>query len=919
MKKQLTILAVLVIGVIATLLVPTTTFAAGESFEFSGSSEASGYGGSKIVASKSSSFSKSTTFTKVSESEAAKYGAKVSGYSVYYKTDSFNLTDAATMYPACKTDPAFIALKSDTASKGILYPAPTNSSGTQTSCAQTMGMDFNNLGGTTGLTGENSIKPDSVWLSLIKGYADGLTSPLSSIKNQYYVSLKDKAPCSSQGCNDSTWNGWTGVCWQNARTSAADAARYAGQGGTAYDVDGGTKEAFANCLSKKTGGVIPATAIKIALENVSVANVNTGGSNAAQEVKDAQAAAAADDGTPAEGTSCVIEGVGWIVCPITNFLAGVSDASFSVVKNFLQVNVQLLDTSNGTYAAWTTFRNLANVAFVIVFMIIIYSQLTGQGVSNYGVKKTLPRLVVAAILVNISFFVCQFAVDVTQILGGSIVNVFNSIPVGAVDATVPSWTDVMGDVLMGAGIALLAGAAVGAAAATLTLSISLPVLLAVLLAILMTVIILIGRQAAIVILIILSPLAFVAFMLPNTEKWFKKWYRAFLALLMVYPIVALLYGGGALASRIISGVANSSGTPGDMKFWLSITAIAVAALPLIMTPSLLKGALNGVGSLGTKLSGIANRANGNIRKSANTSSRYGEAKQGLKNRFALSRANRRVNSKLQQSIDQSKLGRALGVDKGSSRALSIVNDEFEKQVKDASTTQSTLSLSQLKAIATTGSHGGKKVSEAAHAAAVDKVMSAGGFNDRRAVLESMASNKSSTSVELRSRAVSAAYAKGDANIYGTSFGDKIVQRDGSINSASDLAAQTTANAAAGSVSAEHLVQGESSARYIVDSVLASGDNAAHINVAAAASTAKQTASTIPKVTSAIDTEFTRLGTAAVPTTTAPAGTGAPMVAPTTVVPSSSSSSAPFVAGSNGSISIPHNNNNNGGTPPPTTP
>lgn len=382
-----------------------------------------------------------------------------------------------------------------------------------------------------------------------------------------------------------------------------------------------------------------------------------------------------------DSTSCAIDGVGWIVCPITNFLAGVSDASFDVITNFLQVDVQLLNTDSGTYSAWTSFRNIANVAFVIVFIIIIYSQLTGMGVSNYGVKKTLPRLVIAAILVNVSFFICQLAVDVTQILGGSVVDLFKAIPIGAEDQPVPTWTAVMGDVLAGSGV-LLTGIAAGAVGiAIVALSISGPVMLAVLLAVLLTVIILIGRQAAIVILIVLSPLAFVAFMLPNTEQWFKKWYKAFLALLMVFPIIALLYGGGQLTSRILSSVSSNSND--GAQFWLSITAIAVAALPLIMTPSLLKSSLNGIGSIGGKLSTMAGKANSNVRKSASTSSRYGEAKQGLKNRFALGRATRRSSSSIQRGIDQSRFGRALGLDKGTARALGALDEEENKEVSAA--------------------------------------------------------------------------------------------------------------------------------------------------------------------------------------------------------------------------------------------
>ena len=396
-------------------------------------------------------------------------------------------------------------------------------------------------------------------------------------------------------------------------------------------------------------------------------------------------------------SACVVEGVGWIVCPITNFLSGVADASFAVISNFLKVDVSLFDSNSGTATAWSSFRNLANVAFVIVFLIIIFSQLTGQGVTNYGVKKTLPRLVIAAILVNISFFVCQLAVDVTQIIGGSIKDILLAIPVGSSDSPpVSSWTAVMGDILSGTVIGTLAIVGIAGGAAIVALSISGPVLLAALIAVLMTVIILVGRQAAIVILIVISPLAFVAYLLPNTEQWFKRWYKMFFALLMVYPIIALLYGGGQLASKIISSAANADGVADDVQFWLSITAIGVATIPLIMTPALLKGALNGVGTIGTKLSGFASKANGNIKKSAVTSSRLGEAKTGIKNRFALRRAQRRVDTdtrmgRVQQSIDNSKLGRALGLDKGAARALAITGKAEAEETQEA-----TLSLDRLK-------------------------------------------------------------------------------------------------------------------------------------------------------------------------------------------------------------------------------
>ena len=69
---------------------------------------------------------------------------------------------------------------------------------------------------------------------------------------------------------------------------------------------------------------------------------------------------------------------------------------------------------------------------------------------------------------------------------------------------------------------------------------------------------LIARKALIVILIVISPLAFVAFLLPNTEKFFSKWRSTFVGLLMVFPIVGLLFGGGILAGSIVKAGATDA-------------------------------------------------------------------------------------------------------------------------------------------------------------------------------------------------------------------------------------------------------------------------------------------------------------------------------------------------------------------------
>ena len=388
--------------------------------------------------------------------------------------------------------------------------------------------------------------------------------------------------------------------------------------------------------------------------------------------------------TDSQATTCAIEGLGWIVCPVTKFMANISDGAYSVVTEFLEVRPELVASGtsserSGTYTAWSAFRNIANVAFVIVFLVIIFSQMSGVGVSNYGVKKTLPRLIIAAILVNISYFICQLMVDITQILGVSLKEFLGSIKVASIDKDIyRSFSDIISDTLGGTGLILLMTTAAVGGVVIVALSISSSVLLAALIAIMLTVIILVARQAAIVMLIAISPLAFVAYLLPNTEQWFKRWLKVFWGLLLVFPIISLLYGGGELASNILAAVASKAA--GGQKFWLSVMSVGVSMIPLIMTPFMLKGSLDATGKIGGKISGIASKANGRIGRSAKTSSRLGEAQQGLKNRFALQRAMRRASSTRQQAIDNSRVGKILGLNKGGARAIQAIDQEQDTEV-----------------------------------------------------------------------------------------------------------------------------------------------------------------------------------------------------------------------------------------------
>ena len=329
-----------------------------------------------------------------------------------------------------------------------------------------------------------------------------------------------------------------------------------------------------------TPGVDPPTATTVKFVQFDYSS--TGVSNPTNQ-KDVTAVPQDTSGN--SGTSCSVSGIGWFICPVSEFLATAMDTIFEILAGMIAVQPPVLgDANNSMYVAWNVTRTIANIAFVIAFMVIIYSQLTSLGVSNYGLKRLIPRLIVAAVLVNVSYIVSALAIDASNILGYSVQDIFNIIREQTFHLTndnvsgfnTNGWGAVTAAVLAGGGIV---GGVYYAASGGLYLL--LPILLGLLLTVIFVVLILAARQAIILLLVIVSPLAFVANLLPNTEKWFDKWKDLFFTMLIFFPAFSLVFGGSQLAGQLI--IQNA----GDNIVTL-IFGMAVQIAPLVITPLILK-------------------------------------------------------------------------------------------------------------------------------------------------------------------------------------------------------------------------------------------------------------------------------------------------------------------------------------------
>ena len=303
-------------------------------------------------------------------------------------------------------------------------------------------------------------------------------------------------------------------------------------------------------------------------------------------------------------TSCDVQGIGWIICPVSNWLADGIDYMYSALQEFLKTKpLETTNQNSGIYLAWVIMRNISNVAFIVAFLVIIYSQLTSVGISNYGVKKMLPRLVIAAVLVNLSFTFCAILLDLSNVTGYAFQDAFMGIKntistVGENTGVGWTWSEVIMMILSNGALAggVVATVAMGAELLPLALS----ALVGIGLVLLLVLLIMAARQALIVILIIISPLAFVCYLLPGTEKWFKKWRDLFFTMLVFFPAFAVIFGGAQLAGIII--IQNATGANGGI---MQILGMVVQVIPLALTPIILK--LSG-GVLG-KFAGFVNDKN----------------------------------------------------------------------------------------------------------------------------------------------------------------------------------------------------------------------------------------------------------------------------------------------------------------------
>lgn len=222
----------------------------------------------------------------------------------------------------------------------------------------------------------------------------------------------------------------------------------------------------------------------------------------------------------------MLSGVAWIVSAIIDALQGL----------FINVVYLIVDVSRYTAfidsvpvtRGWEIVRDVMNMFFVIVLLAIAVGTILQQ--EKYHYSKTLPKFIIAAILINFSKTIAGIFIDFA--------NVVMLTFTGAIENTAGgNFLAMVGLVEFQQYVGAPGSSAVGVWETLLSLIVLLAFVVIALIVVVVMLIILIFRIVALWFLVVLSPAAFFLAALPDDKGYAKKWWDQFINYLIVGPIM----------------------------------------------------------------------------------------------------------------------------------------------------------------------------------------------------------------------------------------------------------------------------------------------------------------------------------------------------------------------------------------------
>ncbi len=245
------------------------------------------------------------------------------------------------------------------------------------------------------------------------------------------------------------------------------------------------------------------------------------------------------------------------------------------------------------YPGWLILRNLSNILFIIVLLIIGLATLFQ--VERYNYKHLLVKVILAAVMVNFSLVIGQSVLGIADTVQNQFLpdrgNVIRSLGFELMVRPIQSMQ--LNDKSASGGLSnltypfFLFALALGAFFSFVAILVFLVV-----------------RIVGLWILLMVSPIAYVARILPNTEKYAEQWWSKFLAYAFITPIFAFFLNIAALFanSHVLSqgsglyDIAGNAAFSSGVANFVYLTASHITTLVFLMAGLAFAGSTGVVGA-----------------------------------------------------------------------------------------------------------------------------------------------------------------------------------------------------------------------------------------------------------------------------------------------------------------------------------
>ncbi len=218
--------------------------------------------------------------------------------------------------------------------------------------------------------------------------------------------------------------------------------------------------------------------------------------------------------------------VGALLIPIISFIGKLMTVVIRLLISIAQYNDFI--NSAAVSKGWIIMRDIFNMVFIIILLVIAFA--TVLKIEKYSYKRLLGGFFLAAILVNFSKLICGIIIDFAQVLMLTFVNAFKAVGEGNL-AEMLGLKDLMN-------LEPTADAVSVGKEKVTTLFLGLIMSIVALIVVTIIMMIFLFRIVILWFLVLLSPIAFMASVLPAFQKYSRQWWDKFMSQVIIGPVLA---------------------------------------------------------------------------------------------------------------------------------------------------------------------------------------------------------------------------------------------------------------------------------------------------------------------------------------------------------------------------------------------